>query len=641
MAEIRTVKLEFLRPGPAHNQLLSPITPYLALCGADGPVTVSIPFEQRHLAARLQRLRYADSNGNAIVEEQREAEVREMGEQVGKVLGQVPALLSEIGNARAEGNTLVHVKLSLSAFELALVPFEFAIGSDGFPQSGSPLFLQSRAPIVLTREVRRGRPLPVEWNRPPRLLFAFANPGNFSSVPAQAHLQALRNAIQPWVNWRGNEAEQLEQVKSILTVVPNATLDALREKCAEADFTHVHILAHGARPERGGDRRYGVALCSKDDPAKADIVDGERLAMILTTTDSSGVTRNRPTLVSLATCDSGNIEEVLMPGGSIAHELHASGIPWVIASQFPLWMRSSTIATELLYQGILEGQDPRWVLFRLRQRLRTSSPGTHDWASVVAYATVPWDFDRQVAQFYERQVRTKIEVEFDHAERLLDDEKKGEDEVATEVKEIYKSIREDMRKWCDELADDASPRDRAERLGMSAASEKRIGILFYRQKHADQARSAYEKARDFYKRAWDIDPVNHWVVTQYLSFLAVLAVKKDTNPAAAECEAWAAARQIASWERDRMKGERQIWALSTLAELELLGAVYSPTFEPRQAEAAIVELCTKLFDTVGQDGRPVTSTLRQFKRYLEVWDDARWKKLAQAAVGVLENANRG
>jgi hypothetical protein len=641
MTQIRTVNLELIRPGPAHNQLLSPITPYLALCGADGPVTVSLPFEQRHLAARLQRLRYADSRGNPIVEEQREAEVRDMGEQVGRVLGQVPALLSEIGNARAEGNTLVHVRLSLSAFELALVPFEFAVGSDGFPQSGSPLFLQSRAPIVLTREVRRGRPLPVEWARPPRILFAFASPLDLPAVPAQDHLRALRKAIQPWVNWRGDEQEQLQQVKTILTVLPNATLDSLRDKCAQADFTHVHILAHGARPEHGGDRRYGVALCSKDDPSKPHVIDGERLAMILTATDSSGVTRNRPTLVSLATCDSGNVEEVLMPGGSIAHELHATGIPWVIASQFPLWMRSSTIATEVLYQGILEGQDPRWVLFRLRQRLRTSSAGTHDWASIVAYATVPWDFDRQVAQFHEQQVRAKIEVQFDHAERLLDVDSKGENQVAAEVESIYTSIRVDMRKWCDELGDDASPRDRAERLGMSAASEKRIGILFSKQKNSDQARSAYERARDFYKRAWDIDPVNHWVVTQYLSFLAVLAAKKDTTPADAEREAWGAARQIASWERDRMTGTRHIWALSTLAELELLGAVYWERFEASKAQTAIVDLCSKLLHLVGRDGRAVAATLRQFKRYLDVWDDERWRNLAQAAVGALEDGRRG
>jgi hypothetical protein len=55
---IQKVKLEFLRPGPPHNQLLSPLTPYIALCGEDGPVTVQMPFEHRQLLMRLRRLRY-------------------------------------------------------------------------------------------------------------------------------------------------------------------------------------------------------------------------------------------------------------------------------------------------------------------------------------------------------------------------------------------------------------------------------------------------------------------------------------------------------------------------------------------------------------------------------------------------------
>ena len=53
MSDICSVKLEFLRPGPAHNQLLSPLTPYVAVCGDDGSVTVNMPFEHRELLIRL------------------------------------------------------------------------------------------------------------------------------------------------------------------------------------------------------------------------------------------------------------------------------------------------------------------------------------------------------------------------------------------------------------------------------------------------------------------------------------------------------------------------------------------------------------------------------------------------------------
>jgi hypothetical protein len=167
MPNIYDVKLELLRPGPAHNQFLSPLTPYIAFCGEEGPVSVHVPFEHRQLLSRLERLRYVTPIGT-IPLQQREEEVREMGETLGGVVAKVPALSTELGSARLEGRGLIHLRLFLSASELALVPFEFAIAPDGFPGSGSPLFLQTQVPIALTREGRRGHPLPVSWDRKPR-----------------------------------------------------------------------------------------------------------------------------------------------------------------------------------------------------------------------------------------------------------------------------------------------------------------------------------------------------------------------------------------------------------------------------------------------------------------------------------------
>jgi hypothetical protein len=41
---MRTITLELLRHGPSNNQLLSPLTQYLALCENHSAVTVRIPF---------------------------------------------------------------------------------------------------------------------------------------------------------------------------------------------------------------------------------------------------------------------------------------------------------------------------------------------------------------------------------------------------------------------------------------------------------------------------------------------------------------------------------------------------------------------------------------------------------------------
>jgi hypothetical protein len=659
MSDIQSVKLELLRPGPAHNQLLSPLTPYLALCGADGPVTVQMPFEHRQLLNRLERLRY-DVNGTPIAESQRETEMREMGEAIGRVLGQVPALLSELSDTRAAGR-LVHLRLSLSAFELGMVPFEAAIAPDGFPGSGSPLFLQSRTPIVLTREVRRGRPLPIEWNRPPRILFAFAAPDGLPQVPAQAHVQAIRRAIEPWVKIKDSAEERVAEVKKMLTVLPDATLDQIRQACSSSEYTHVHLLAHGAPISQSGDRRYGIALCSETNPAKGDVVDGERLAIVLTARDSSGTAKYRPNVVTLATCDSGNIQSVLIPGGSIAHELHAAGIPWVIASQFPLWMRASSIAAEVLYGGLLSGDDPRWVLHELRQRLRTSSAGTHDWASIVCYATVPWNFEQQVDAFRDKQIRGKLDVTFDRIDELVGanvtDGKaayaRNAADREAELDALCGSIRSDLKAWRAEPITATSAKQKAERLGMSAASEKRIGIAYFligasatgtaegeREVWGTKSKKAYEASRDFYRAAHDAEPFNYWVLTQYLSMLAtpILADSaEDLEELAKEYgPQWHAARQLADWQLRKADGEERAYVLATLAELAMLGAIYDgPNFNQRRTEKAVRSYCCQMLELVGPETFPIFSTRRQFRRYLDYWKREQWDKLAKCALSAL------
>jgi len=642
--DINNIKLEFLRPGPAHNQLLSPLTLYIALCGREGPVTVNFPFEQRQLLNRLERLRYITPSG-AIPPQQREAEVQEIGELIGEVLGKVPALPTQIGNIRTDSKGLVHLRLSLSAFELALVPFELSIAPNGFPGSGSPLFLQSRVPITLTREVRRDRPLPVSWNRTPRILFAFANPGSLPTVPSQEHLEALRRAIDPWAKWGKTPEDRVKEVKSHITVLPDATLGNIRQACEEREFTHIHILAHGGRFEHGGDQHYGLALCNENHSTEPDIVDGERLSLTLCATTSSGAVRHPPALVSLATCDSGNIGSVITPGASIAHQLHAGGIPWVIASQFPLHMRASSIAAEILYKGLLRGEDPRCVLYDVRQRLRTGSAGTHDWGSVVAYASVPWDFERQVEAFRNRQIRTALDVKFDKAEKIVEISAKAAAAPAegarpaefAELKPLYDSIRGDLARWLEELPSSAPKQERAERLGMSGASEKRIGILFNREGDHEQEKKAYVAACDHYRRALAADPVNHWVMTQYLSMRAVLAGKEGPKSLAREYgDWWVTARQIALWELPSATEENRAWAHGTLAELEMLGAIYTGgKLAKKEVKRRIIEHCRAICDLAVKDPFPVHSTRRQFQRYLDFWKRDEWQDLAAAAVVAL------
>src|SRR6185436_13384821 len=121
---------------------------------------------------------------------------------------------------------------------------------------------------------------------------------------------------------------------------------------------------------------------------------------------------------TLATCDSGNQTSVLVPGGSIAHDLHVEGIPWVFASQFPLTVSGSITMTKMLYPRLLRGDDPRQILFELRRQLYHSTQTDHDWASIVAYAAPRADFATRVAQFSSAQIKAAINVCLEHADSV-------------------------------------------------------------------------------------------------------------------------------------------------------------------------------------------------------------------------------
>lgn len=644
MGDIRNVKLEFLRPGPAHNQLLSPLTPYVAVCGDDGSVTVNMPFEHRELLIRLKRLRY-EIGADPARDEQRQAEVRSMGEEIGNIIGQVPSLLSVISGA---GNELVHLRLVLSPSELSMMPFEMAIAPNAFPGSGTALFLQPCSPITVTREVRRSTPLKVEWDRKPRILFAFATPPGYAPVPAQDHLNALRRAIEPWVEIvdPDHREARIEKVRAHLTVLPEATLEEIRRACAEADppYTHVHILAHGDEYRDAGDSRFGIALTGTLEPTQADIVDGTRLAIALTARGNNGAARSVPTFVSLATCDSGNIDSVLTPGGSIAHALHMAGIPWVVASQFPLWMRASTLAAEILYGGILAGEDPRRVLFDLRQRLRANAPGTHDWASIVAYAVVSWDFPQQIERFRDRQTLRRSDVQFDRLDHLQLCEAKCLESVREETYERIGILRKIIAFGLANAEKRGNPATIAERLGLAGAAEKRIALHLevLDSNNRDVISAAYKAALNNYRRAQQVQQTNHWVTTQWLALEAV--TRRGSNCS----EAWA--KSLQPWwqlalclarcdyeSRAPSRPNSKVWAIGTLLELIALGVIYDS--QARANDKWINEAISYAHEFVSlvrpEDTFPLRSTIRQFRRYQQFWHNDAWNNLVDAILEAL------
>ena len=82
---IRRVGVEFLRPGPSHNQLLSPYTQYLAVCNDAGAAVVTVPYEQRVFERRLKELRYETGDQSDRLDM-----LHEIGRDMGRILESVP-----------------------------------------------------------------------------------------------------------------------------------------------------------------------------------------------------------------------------------------------------------------------------------------------------------------------------------------------------------------------------------------------------------------------------------------------------------------------------------------------------------------------------------------------------------------------
>ncbi len=409
MTTIGSVALEFLRPGPTHNQLLSRLTPYLAVCDSRPAATFSLPFDHWEMEQALSVLSYQHRTNI------REAQILQVADALGQVLGSVPTLLAAVAQSQHQDpSRLTHLRLVLSASELALLPFEMANAPQGFPGERHAMLLQPVLPITLTRELRRSVAISVNWNRPVRILFISAAPDGMAKVPMEQHLLALTQALQPLL-CATRKLLQPDELRRMITVLTNPSLRDIRKACEESDFTHVHVLAHGDCYQFAGQSRFGVALCEEDRHTK-HVVDGTRLADALRPQRQAGRGLAMPTLVTLMTCESGRQGSVLVPGGSLAHELHEAGIPWVIASQFPLSMAGSVLAAEEIYGRLLLGEDPRVMLYALRRKLFTESPDTHDWASLLTYASIPPDFDRQVRAFR----RTQADLAMDRVFRQID-----------------------------------------------------------------------------------------------------------------------------------------------------------------------------------------------------------------------------
>ena len=335
--EFDTHTLELLRAGPPHNQLLSPLTQYLATFDSAPSEAVSVPFDQYEFDQTIRDLRY--QTDAAADSEKRQYVLETTGRKLATMMGKVPDLQASLTRDAREG--LFHLRIRLFASELASLPWE--ITKDPDSASANWLCLQSHAPTVITRHIRGVKPSAATWDKPPKILFIHSDAGG--EVPHQQHFQALEQILKPWT-FPSNQRQKGKVNEDFITTLggQQATIDNIAEKCSSNKYSHIHVLAHGGMEPGARYTSYGVTLSNGH--GDADIVNGERFA---TAVCQFSQANSRPAVVTIAACDGGNVGSMIKPGASFAHPLHRAGIPFVVASQFLL----SSVGSEIFVQKFL------------------------------------------------------------------------------------------------------------------------------------------------------------------------------------------------------------------------------------------------------------------------------------------------
>jgi hypothetical protein len=644
MAKVHTVSLEFLRHGPVHNQLLSPLTQYLGLCGNYGASTVRVPYEHRDFLSRLNSLRYSIEGGGEV--ERRQSDLSKTAKEMTEILASIPGLISSLGTVCQEGATVIHLDLVLSAAELAMLPFELAnVPSGCVGGEGNRLLLQTIIPVCLTRRVRSTSSDRIVWPKQPKILFVCAQLPNMS-VPAHDHTLALLRAIEPWVSAfdPSRPGDRESKSREILTILPNATMKDIEATCAENAYTHVHILAHGVQNSRQLGSPYGLALHHSLDKSRMDVVTGGQLASALRPLRLRADPQQegtQPAVVTVAACDSGNVGSVIYNNGaSLAHALHQAGIPFVVASQFPLSKAGSVYVAEALYSRMLWGEDPRIILQQLRSKLRALSADTHDWASLVTYAVLPDNLEDQLKDMQYAQAKKAIDTALDRIDKCI--EKIGDrNRLSNEEKERLDALF----KRVDEAAGrmPTSGEYETEGTGMLASTEKRKAEAWFRaspdvptEKEQDRSLGCLQKSLQYYEKAYRENMREatgvirkrrslHWVMGQYLSVRAVLGETFERDH-------WGAALVSANVDlcSQQIQGEGIAWAHGTLAELYLILLAYASDIVPMNQEEVhgkTLEHIHYLLSIAGFGSFPAKSTKRQFKRYIDWWGNERFESL--------------
>jgi hypothetical protein len=594
---VKSLTIEFYRHEDNDTGILRKGGRYILAMGFTGrtrEIVLKEAFDRRELWRQLVALRYEADK------EAQKAAVNGLGTAIRDLLP-IDSFVDDGADA------MLHVDLVTNPAELAMLPFELMKDAHGKPL----LVRKDGSPVELTRRVRAdSSTTDKRWPAQPRVLFAWASPQR--KVPSDEHLKALRQALDRWVPAFAG-VDEPEALGKVLTVLERATLRGIEEECRAAKaagrpYTHVHLLAHGIMIDDGSDeQRFGLALHDWVDRTKTERAAPEALVGAL------GPLRGEPVIVTLAVCDGANMQNSRIPEKSVAHELHVSGFPVVVASQLPLTSPGSTTMVATFYTALFEGRDVRVALHETRLALYDDGRSTcPDWASLAVYVRLPERYEEYLAEVRLRSACLSLETASKLSGRLAKDQNAKPELVGEVESRLLSDIKRLRAYQADPLTVRLSALD-AETHGLLGSAEKRLAEHYQTLGPASAAasREALKRSLEWYRLGHAQTVAAHWLGVQSLS-LEIVLEGKVKDPAR-----WYAT--LVAAEAACAQSSEEVWAFGSLAELWLI-AKNVEGVDATTADVEALRCIATLKKQVGTgDTFPLLSTRRQLERYTHWW----------------------
>lgn len=574
---VESMMVEFNRFGRT-ERAVDPDSPYIRTAGFDRPaISVALSLDHYGYLGNIGKLRYETTRAEA------QKALKVLSDEAAKMLPELPP---------SDDSKTVQIDLVTGAAELWAFPFEARCLDDG-----TPLLADPRRRVVLTRRIRGEFAEHRDpWPATPRVLYAHAPIENdLTRSLVDEHAEALVDALRPWT--AGDDpGKDLLEVREIGGAADLADAN---------EFTHIHLLAHGSNivePEPPHRVESGLRL-------------GRRGSTPVSAAELASAIRPKkglPIVITLAACDSANRGDPVLPGRSIAQELHLNGVPVVIGSQFPLTKRGSVVLTRTLYAALFRSDDVRDALYATRRALYASAEAGHDWLSLVSYVRLPEGYAEHLVDTGLRAELVKIKAVQRKADAVL--ARPTAEGLAT-VERLMRARIAALEGQLENLGSAAGGL-REECQGLLASAHKRLAeILFVGGPHLGgdpeaartAARVALETSLSYYRAAFKSDVNKHWQGVQQLALEAVLRGRISTPVD------WAVATYIAQRAADADPND--YWARGSLAELYLLQTLAGQPDEPELAEKAVAEFHA----CASNQPDAIESTTRQLRRYVTWW----------------------